>query len=111
MSEPRYAVVLSTCGSREEAEAIAMRLVNDGVAACVNLIDGVTSIYQWKGKVDRANEVLLVIKTRFDATGAVEKTIRSMSSYECPEVIVLPISGGSEQYLSWLENRVRISTR
>ena len=107
MTEPRYAVVLSTCGSREEAEAIATRLVTDGAAACVNLIDGVTSIYQWKGKVERANEVLLVIKTRFDATGAVEKIIRSMSSYECPEAIVLPISGGSEQYLEWLDNTLR----
>ena len=102
MSRPRYAVVLSTCANREEAEAIATRLVTDGAAACVNLIDKVTSIFQWKGKIERASEVLLVIKTRFEATGKVEELIRAMSSYDCPEVVVLPITGGSEAYLRWI---------
>ncbi|MBI5868207.1 MAG: divalent-cation tolerance protein CutA [candidate division Zixibacteria bacterium] len=102
---------MSTCASREEAEAIATRLVTDGTAACVNLIDKVTSIFQWKGKIEQASEVLLIIKTRSNAAGKVEETIRSMSSYECPEVIVLPVSGGAVQYLDWLESTVRMAAQ
>jgi len=102
MPAPEYAVILSTCKTRAEAESIATRLVTDGAAACVSIVDKITSIYQWKGKVEKAAEALLIIKTRFALTDRVEGTIRGFSSYECPEVIVLPIVEGSDDYLRWI---------
>lgn len=109
MPTPEYAVVLSTCKTRSEAESIATRLVADGAAACVNIVDKVTSIYQWKGKIEKATEALLIIKTRFALTDRVEGTIRGFSSYECPEVIVLPIVEGSKEYLEWISASTNIS--
>jgi len=102
MPDSGYAIVLSTCKTRPEAETIATRLIQDRSAACVNLVDKVTSIYEWKGKIEKAAEVLLIIKTRASLTDRVEGTIRGFSSYECPEVVVLPISEGSADYLKWL---------
>ena len=102
MPTPEYAVILSTCKDRTEAESIAARLVNDGAAACVSIVDTITSIYRWKGKVEKTTEALLIIKTRSALADRVERTIRNLSSYECPEVIVLPIVKGSENYLRWI---------
>lgn len=102
MPDPAYAIVLTTSKTRREAEVIATRLVQDHSAACVNLVDKVTSIYEWKGKIEKASEVLLIIKTRAELTDRVEGTIRGFSSYECPEVVVLPIMEGSPEYLRWL---------
>ncbi|HUU45419.1 MAG TPA: divalent-cation tolerance protein CutA [Acidobacteriota bacterium] len=97
-----YAVVLSTCGSKDEAETIAGRLVRDRAAACVNIVENVTSIYQWQGKIEKTAEVLLVIKTRTAQADRVATMIKELSSYDCPEVIVLPVTGGSAEYLQWV---------
>lgn len=104
MPTPAYAVVLSTCKTRAEAQSIAVRLVTDGAAACVNIVDKITSIYRWQGKVETMTEALLVIKTRAELTDRVEGTIRGFSSYDCPEVIVLPIVDGADDYLRWIDN-------
>jgi periplasmic divalent cation tolerance protein len=106
MPTPEYAIVLSTCRTRAEAEVIATRLVADGAAACINIVDKVTSIYRWKGKIEKATEALLIIKTRFTLTDRVEGTIRGFSSYDCPEVVVLPIVEGSKPYLGWIDTVV-----
>jgi periplasmic divalent cation tolerance protein len=103
MDDREFIVILSTCGSRDEAERIAEALVTECTAACVNIIDRVTSIYRWHGKVEKGTEALLVIKTRATLAGQVEKTIKAMSSYDCPEVVVLPIVTGSAQYLGWID--------
>jgi len=95
-------VVLSTCGSEEEAARIAKRLVEGHLAACVNLIPRVRSFYRWQGKVEDAAEWLLVIKssrTRFEALRAV---LEAAHSYELPEVLALPVVDGSPNYLAWL---------
>jgi periplasmic divalent cation tolerance protein len=97
-----YAVVLSTCGSRLEAETIAEHLVGDQTAACVNIIQRVRSIYAWEGKIERTDEELLIIKTRRALVDRVEETIKAHSSYDCPEVVVLPVTGGSEGFLRWI---------
>ena len=102
MNKPEFAVVLSTCASKREAEAIASRLIADHSAACVNIIDKVTSVYEWKGKVENKTEAMIVIKTRWMLVDRVEGTIKGFSSYDCPEVIVLPVSEGSEEYLRWI---------
>jgi periplasmic divalent cation tolerance protein len=67
-------------------------------------VDGITSVYRWKGKIEKGHECLLQIKTRADLTDRVEGTIKGFSSYECPEVIVIPVTGGSEDYLRWIDD-------
>lgn len=98
-----YAIVLTTCANKREAERIAERLVADGAAACVNIVDKIISVYRWKGKVEKSSECLLVIKTRANQTDRVEGTIKGFSSYECPEVIVIPVAAGSSEYIAWID--------
>jgi len=105
MTEAR--VVLTTTGSRDEAEKIATALVEAEVAACVNIVGPITSIYRWQGKVEKTEEFLLLIKTWNAVYEDVEATIREIHSYELPECIALRVEKGSEQYLEWIENSVR----
>jgi periplasmic divalent cation tolerance protein len=102
-----FQIVLSTCAHREEAERIAHRLVELQLAACVNILPGVQSIYRWQGNVESAAEVLMVIKTRADLVPEVELTIAGLHSYEVPEFLVLPVFGGSHAYLAWLRDSLR----
>lgn len=95
-------LVLSTAGSREEAESIAESLVDLGLAACVNLVPGITSIYRWQGSIERADEILLIIKTTESRLAVLEAALRKLHSYEVPEVIVLAPERGAEDYLAWL---------
>jgi periplasmic divalent cation tolerance protein len=95
-------VVLSTAGSQDEAERIATALVAERLAACVNLIAPLTSIYRWHGAVERASEVLLVIKTRRRLAPRLIRRLEALHSYDVPEAIVLPIETGARRYLAWL---------
>ena len=95
-------VVLSTAGSQDEAERIATALVEERLAACVNLIAPLTSIYRWHGAVERASEVLLVIKTRRRLAPRLIRRLGALHSYDVPEAIVLPIETGARRYLAWL---------
>jgi periplasmic divalent cation tolerance protein len=97
-----FQIVLSTCADREQAERIAHRLVEQHLAACVNILPGVQSIYRWQGAVESAAEVLLLIKTSSARSQEVQSTIASLHSYEVPEFLILPVLGGSEAYLAWL---------
>lgn len=98
-----YVIVLITASSSEEAEKIAQSLVEEKLAACVNIIPGLTSIFTWEGKLDRAAELLLVIKTRQERMKELIKTVKDLHSYSVPEIIALPIIGGSEDYLKWVD--------
>ncbi len=96
-------VVLVTCGTRDEAGRIAKRLVERRLAACVNVLDArVRSTYRWKGKVETAEEILLLIKSSKKLFRAVRAEVERLHSYEVPEVIALPIADGSPAYLAWL---------
>ena len=95
-------VVLSTAGSPAEAERIATALVEERLAACVNLVAPVTSIYRWQGAIERGSEVLMVIKTRRAAVTKLTARLRALHSYDVPEAIVLPITAGARDYLGWL---------
>ena len=95
-------VVLSTCGSPEEAERIARALVSKRLAACVNLLPAVRSIYRWKGAVEDAQETLLVVKSSRALFEELRAEIEKLHSYEVAEVIAMPIVDGSEAYLLWL---------
>jgi len=101
MSEPL--VVLMTAGSQEEAEKIAASLVRTMLAACVNIIPGITSVYRWQDEVQRDQEWLLLAKTRRDVLDDLTRHVQALHSYDVPEVIALPIVGGSESYLRWLD--------
>ena len=100
-------VVLNTCATREEAERIARRLVELRLAACVNLIGGVRSVYHWQGKVDESEEVLLVIKSNRGLFPQLREALAREHSYEVPEVVALPVVDGSEAYLAWLDRELQ----
>jgi len=95
-------VVLVTCGSEEEALKIANALVEEHLAACVNLVSPIRSIYRWEGKIWDEKEWLLIIKTQKQRFEVLEKKVKSLHSYSVPEVISLPIGEGSSPYLQWL---------
>ena len=101
-----FIVVLVTAGSSAEGERLARALVDERLAACVNRIAAVESVYRWEGKVEQSVEEMLVIKTRADLFTALEKRVRELHSYAVPEVIALPIIDGSEGYLHWLGEQV-----
>jgi periplasmic divalent cation tolerance protein len=98
----RVIVVLVTCPSQEVGEKIGQALVHDRLAACVNVVPGLTSIYRWEGKLCRDGEVLLVIKTRRTRLPALIRRVKGLHPYSVPEVIALPLVGGSPPYLSWV---------
>ena len=101
-------VVLTTCGSAREARRIARKLVQTRLAACVNVVRSpVESIYRWKGKVESAKEVLLVIKTSAKKFPQLERAFRGLHSYDVPEIIALPVAAGSREYLAWLDDSLK----
>ena len=104
MSDKR--VVLSTAGSMDEANKIADALVQRRLAACVNVVGPIASVYRWKGKVEHAQEWLLVIKTTAGVADTVGDAIKELHSYELPECVVLAVEGGSEAYLEWVGENV-----
>ena len=95
-------IALSTVGTPDAAERIARGLVEQGVAACVNVVPGVVSHYRWQGALEREAEILLVIKTRADAFDAMKAALLALHPYEVPELIALPIAAGHGPYLEWL---------
>jgi periplasmic divalent cation tolerance protein len=98
----RALLVLTTCGNAEEARRIATELVEMQLAACVNTLGPIESTYRWQGRVEQAQESLLLIKTTEAQMANVERTIRERSSYELPEVLAVAIESGSADYLAWL---------
>jgi periplasmic divalent cation tolerance protein len=105
MSE--FMVILVTCGSEEEALSIARTLVEERLAACVNLVSPVRSIYRWEGKIWDEEEWLLIIKTQRQRFEELEEKVKSLHSYAVPEIIGLPIVEGSSSYLEWLEEMTK----
>lgn len=103
---PNSIVVLCACGDETEASRVANTLIDDRLAACVNALPAMQSVYRWKGKVETAREVLLLIKTTHDRFPALRDRILELHSYETPEIIALPIVAGAETYLAWLREQV-----
>ena len=100
-------VVLSTVERAEDAERIARELVGRGLAACVNVVPGLVSIYRWKGELERAEERLLLIKTRAERFEALREALVALHPYDVPEVLALPIAAGHAPYLAWLDENAR----
>ena len=99
-------VVLSTCPDAGTAEAVARALIDERLAACVNLVSGVRSIYRWQDEVEQADEILMVIKTTAGKVDALTARVAQLHPYEVPEVIALEAEGVSDAYLAWLEGSV-----
>ena len=96
--------MIMTAGDRNEARRIAEMLVSQNLAACVQLLPGIDSIYRWKGEINREQEVLMLAKTHREKFADLERAVRAIHSYETPEIIALGIEEGSEPYLQWLTN-------
>jgi periplasmic divalent cation tolerance protein len=95
-------IVLVTTANSDEANRIASAIVSKQLAACVNIVPAIESIYRWEGKVTRDSEALMIIKTTRDRYAQVERGVKEMHSYTTPEVIAVGIEQGSEEYLKWL---------
>ena len=99
-----FLLVLCTCPSRSTATAIATALLEEHIAACVNYVPGIKSMYRWEGRVEHDDEVLLLIKTTSHMFSRLEETIGKLHPYELPEIIGVPLSAGSEAYLNWIKS-------
>lgn len=102
----QYLVVLITAGKWEEAEKIAQELVRQRLAACVNMVPQITSIYRWKGEVCQDSEVLLIAKTERGRLAELEQAVKQWHSYDVPEIIALSVADGSPAYLDWVSESV-----
>ena len=102
-----YTVIFITTANKKEAGRIARHLIKNRLAACVNIIDNIKSIFWWKGKIDKAREVLLIIKTKKRLIDKLIKKVKALHSYEVPEIIVLPIIAGNKKYLEWIDESTR----
>ncbi len=104
MENDTYIIVLSTCDSAEMATTIAENLVSRQLAACVNIVPGIESVYQWQGKIQHDAELLLIIKTRQACFEALQNAIGELHSYELPEIIAVPVQSGEKNYLDWIKS-------
>lgn len=98
-----YIVIFVTASNKQEAEKIAAKLVENKLAACVNITGNISSMFWWQGKIDSAEEALLMIKSKKSELPRIIKLVRSLHSYETPEIIALPIVGGEKKYLRWID--------
>jgi periplasmic divalent cation tolerance protein len=105
-----FIIVYVTAGSLAEGDRLARALVDERLAACVNRIATVQSVYRWEGKLEQSEEQLLIIKTQRRLFAALEKRVRELHSYSVPEIVALPIIEGSQDYLRWLGDQTNDGT-
>ncbi len=99
--------VYITAPSLDEAQSLGRELVERRLAACVNCIEGMRSIYQWQGKIEEAEEVVLIAKTRSDLVDALTRAVKELHSYQVPCIVAVPILGGNADFLAWIEDETR----
>lgn len=101
-----HIVIFVTTSGKKEAKLIAARLIKNKLAACVNIIDKIESLFWWRGKVDASKETLLIIKSKKNKFAKIAQAVKSSHSYEVPEIIALPITAGYKPYLRWIDECV-----
>ena len=106
MKDFTYVVVLITTEADEEAQLISRVLLEQRKAACVSIVPGVSSLFWWQGKIDSSQESLLVVKTKASLLDEVVELVKEIHSYDNPEIIALPVLGGSQDYLEWISKEV-----
>lgn len=106
MTPDEVLTVFCSCSGIEEAEKIARALVERRLAACVNIISGVQSLYRWQGNVETAVECLMLVKTSRSRFDAIRDSIRQLHSYEVPEILAIPVTNGSQAYIDWIAESV-----
>lgn len=99
----QYQIILCTCPDLNSAKTIADALITEDLAACVNILPGLTSVYRWQSKIETAQEHLLLIKSRQDRYAALETEIRQIHPYELPEIIAVSVEQGLPEYLQWID--------
>ena len=104
MSESAHQIVFTTCPDQAIAQKIAQTLVAEGLAACVNVLPAMHSIYTWKGKIESSTEHLLLIKSQTQRYPALQDRLRALHPYELPEIVAVPITHGLPEYLAWLNH-------
>ena len=102
----KFAAIFVMCSSRNEANVIIDSLLRKRLVACANIIGGVVSRFWWKGRMDKASEVLVILKTSASNFAKVEREVKRLHSYEVPEVVMVPITAGSRAYLGWIDDTV-----
>ena len=107
MENAEYLMVYSSCPDQAVAQEIATALVQQKLAACVNIMAGVQSIYQWQGKLENSKEVMLLIKTRREVYAQLEARIVEAHPYELPEIVAVPIAQGLPGYLGWIDQEIK----
>ena len=104
-SSEKFCWVYMTAGSVEEAKSIGQILVGQNLAACVNLLENMTSIYKWEEKLEESQEVIMIAKTRKSLMPKLIEKVNSIHSYDCPCILELPVQGGNSDFLSWIESQ------
>jgi len=102
-----YILVFVTASNKKEAQKISAGLIKQRLAACVNIVDKVDSLFSWEGKTQKAKESLLIIKSKKEKMSKIVKAVKSLHSYEVPEIIALPIIAGDKPYLRWIDAALR----
>ena len=101
-----HIIVLITAANKKEAEKIAKKLIQDKLAACVNIVSGIKSLFWWQGKVDWAKETLLIVKSRKEKFAKIVKSVKTRHSYTVPEIIAVPVTSGFKPYLKWIDDSI-----
>lgn len=100
-------LIIISAANKEEAERIAQAAIEKKLAACANILEGVSSIFWWQNKIDKASEVLIFLKTKRSLFKKITAMVKSLHSYDVPEIIALPIISGEKKYLEWLNANLR----
>ena len=107
MDRSNYIVAFITTATADEAKTISQTLLDQRLAACINIVPRVNSQFWWQGKIDSAQENLLIVKTKASRLDEIIKLVKGLHSYDVPEIIALPIIGGNQDYLEWIETEVK----
>ncbi|MBC8185202.1 divalent-cation tolerance protein CutA [candidate division KSB1 bacterium] len=105
---PEFVLILVTAADTAEAELISQTLVEKKLVACCSIVNPVSSIFHWKGNIDRETEVLMILKSVKSHFNKIVKEVQKLHSYETPEIIAIPIIAGSEDYLNWIKNETKL---